>query len=109
MTVLQWNCHGFQEIRHELELLIGRFHPSVICFEETFLPENISLLRYVNFDILASVRDSHPHGGVSLLVNVTFTQLHITLNTTPKIVGARVTLHCTITVCSVYLPPSLLI
>ncbi len=108
MTILlQWNCRGFRANRHELELLIARFHPSVICLQETFMPKNISLRNYVSYDILANVdRDNHPHGGVSLLVKETVPQTHITLNTTLKAVAARVTLHRTITICSVYLPPS---
>ena len=71
------------------------------------MPKNISLRSYVSHDILASVdKDNHPHGGVSLLVKETVPQSHITLNSTLKAVAARVTLHHTVTICSVYLLPS---
>ena len=106
-ALLQWNCCGFRANKHELDLLIAKFCPFVICLQETFMPRSITLRNFVSYDILANVdQDNRPHGGVSLLVKETIPQSQITLDTPLKAVAARVTLHRTITICSVYLPPS---
>ena len=71
------------------------------------MPRNITLRNYVSYDILANVdQDNCPHGGVSLLIKESIPQSQVKLNTPLKAVAARVTLHWTITICSVYLPPS---
>ncbi len=106
-ALLQWNCRGFRANKHELDLLIAKFHPSVICLQETFMSRDITLRNFTSYDILANVdRDNRPHGGVSLLIKDNTPQSQVTLHTALKAVAARVTLHRTITICSVYLPPS---
>jgi len=47
------------------------------------------------------------HGGVALLVILAIPHSRISHNTGLQAIAARITLHQTITVCSIYFPPSL--
>ncbi|KAK6189067.1 hypothetical protein SNE40_005112 [Patella caerulea] len=51
--------------------------------------------------------DGRAHGGVSIFLNGNIPQSKVALNSPLQAVAVRVTLHVPITLCSVYLPPSL--
>ena len=40
--ILQWNCRGFRINSTFLDILINTYHPSIICLQETYIPENES-------------------------------------------------------------------
>ena len=40
-VILQWNCRGLKDKRHELDLLIAEYSPAVICLQETLLSSNV--------------------------------------------------------------------
>ena len=40
-VILQWNCDGLKSKRLELELLISKYSPAVICLQETLLHPDI--------------------------------------------------------------------
>ena len=56
-VILQWNCDGLQGKRNEIELLISKHSPAIICLQETKLNPEIEILQnenkplpsYVNF------------------------------------------------------------
>ncbi|ESO92697.1 hypothetical protein LOTGIDRAFT_175659 [Lottia gigantea] len=51
--------------------------------------------------------DDKVSGGVSIIVNRNVAQSEITLSSPLQVIAVRVTLHVPITICSIYLPPSL--
>jgi len=44
-NLLQWNIQDLQANRDELGVLISHIHPSVVCFQETFLNKKMSPLK----------------------------------------------------------------
>ena len=40
-VILQWNCDGLRAKRLELETLIAKYSPAVICLQETLLDPKI--------------------------------------------------------------------
>ena len=40
-VILQWNCRGLKDKRHEIDMLIACYSPAVICLQETILSSEI--------------------------------------------------------------------
>src|SRR4029077_11460300 len=49
--ILQWNCRGLNANLPELDILLQKFSPAVICLQETLQTENkpINLRKYSHF------------------------------------------------------------
>ena len=105
--IIQWNCRGLKPNYNELLLLIMGLCPAVICLQETFLKaednKTIKDFTLYNFIKTAGERAS---GGTSILINNKIPQSAIHLNTTLQAVAVSATLHKTITLCSIYIPPN---
>ena len=93
---------------NEVSLLISEYNSSVFCFQKTFLKpdDNISLkgfniYNYVHIDCL------RPSDGASIFVKSSFPQRKIDLQTELQATAVSVTLDKEITICSVYIPPSI--
>ena len=82
--------------------------PAVICLQETFLSKNknITFKHFSGYHHSALEVNGVVHGGSSILVRSPTPHSQLTLNTCLQAVAIRVTLKKTITVCSLYLPPS---
>ncbi len=105
--LIQWNCRGLKANYNEILLLFSLLSPSVLCLQETFLKEsddisfkNYSLFNYISKD------NERAAGGASVVINNKIPHSRISLNSPLQAVAVRVTLHKTITVCSLYLPPN---
>ena len=104
-SILQWNIRGIKPNYTELNLLIKERSPNVICIQETKLPsEDFVIKGYQEFH--------HIHkdgliacGGTSIFVKNSVIHSKIPLNTKLQAVAVRVTLHKTLTICSIYIPP----
>ena len=104
--IIQWNCRGLKANFNELLLLLTGLCHSIICLQETFLKPND------NFNIRGYTMYNHIHqscdrasGGSSIVVNNSVPQSLIPLNTNLQAIAVKFTLHKTIHVCSLYLPP----
>ena len=108
-TLLQWNCRGLKPNFEELELLTKRYTPTLVCLQETKLKptSNISFKGYEVYS--KSIDAVVAHGGVAVLVRKDIPQSITVLNTRLQAVAVRVSLHVCLTVCSLYLPPDLVI
>jgi len=89
-------------------MLISELDPIAISLQETFqkadkLP-NFS--NYSYYSIPAQEARGTAHGGVAILIKNSTPHQHIQLNTSLQAVAVRITLHKTVTVCSLYLSPS---
>ena len=108
MALLQWNCRGLKANRSDLDLLIAQYRPAIICLQETLVHHTYHQFRsHVSYDLQATTDNlGRPHGGVSLLVGLKIPHHQIALDTHLQAIAVQVTLHRTITVCSIYISPS---
>ena len=106
-TLVQWNCRGLRANYNEVLKLLTDLNPSIVCLQETLLKQSddISLKNYSLFNYILKNND-RAAGGSSVVVNNRVPHSQVTLDTPLQAVAVRVTLHKTITVCSVYLPPN---
>jgi len=105
---IQWNCRGLRANIDEIQILIQNFQPILISLQENKLPENnlINFRQYSHFSHNPNSDDSHPHGGVSLLIKKNIPHSQILLKTPLQAVAATVSCHRPISVCSIYIPPN---
>ena len=75
----------------------------MICLQETFLKENdnVTIFNFTSYNYINNNAD-RTSGGASILITNKIPQCRIILNTKLQTVAASITLHCTITVCSLY-------
>jgi len=107
--ILQWNIRGLEANKEELDLLSSNLDPTVICLQETFLKENknINFKYYSSYHSYASEVNGIVHGRSSVLVKPSTPHRQIKLQTGLQAIVIRATLGKTITVCSIYLPPTM--
>ena len=107
-TILQWNCRGLNANIEELSLLIDEHKPVALCLQETFLKEESTFnLRYHSCYRKAAHAGERACGGVAILVNNSIPHEPVPLQTSLQATAVKITLNKTITLCSVYLPPSM--
>ena len=108
MALLQWNCRGLKANRSDLDLLIAQYIPAIIYLQDTLVHHTYHQFRsHVSYDLQATTDNlGRPHGGVSLLVGLKIPHHQIALDTHLQAIAVQVTLHRTITVCSIYISPS---
>ena len=104
--LIQWNCRGLKANFNELLLLLTGLCPYIICLQETFLKltDNLNIRGYTLYNNIHQSGD-RASGGSSIVVNICVPQSLIPLYTNLQAVAVKVTLHKTIHVCSLYLPP----
>ena len=91
----------------ELLLLITKYCPAIICPQETHLKNNtsINMKNYYSYNYIKQHTD-RPCGGSSIIINNNIPYSEIILNANMQAVAISATLHKTIKVCSVYIPPN---
>ena len=105
--LMQWNCRGLLKNLDDIEFLLEEHRPQVLCLQETHLNANNTnfLRRYQVF------RKDRPNsiasaGGVALVLPTEVSSTEVHLYTPLEAVAVRVLLHKTITICSLYIPPT---
>ena len=109
LNILQWHIRGLQANKEELDMLLSHTHPSIVSLQETFLKKNkvITFKGYSCYHSYATEVNDVAHGGSAILVTSSTPHRQLNLQTCLQAVAIRVTCHKTITVCSIYLPPSM--
>ena len=106
-NIIQWNCRGTKANLEEIELIISTFDPIAICLQETYVKpnDNFSIKGYTHSHYYKE-GVSRAHGGTSIYVrdNVPSSNLNVVSNL--QITTRRITLHKTITLCNIYIPPN---
>ena len=103
--IVQWNIKGLDSNSIELCLLIRKYKPSVIVLEETLTDSKCQ--KITGFNALTKSSDSdRATGGVAVLINNGHLSSEVNLNSPLQAVAATITTNRTITLCSIYLPPS---
>ena len=90
----------------ELSFLINDHKPTAICLQETFLKDKDDItIKYHSIYNKIFTEGEKARGGVSVIVN-NIPHKPVSLNTNLQAVAVRLSLHNTLTLCSLYLPPS---
>ena len=106
-NIIQWNCRGLCANFTDFRLLCDKYNPIVCCLQETMLTKDDFIIRGFNCIHLTS-RDigGRACGGVSVLVRDGIPSSDCTLNTSLQAKAVTISTSKTITICSLYLPPS---
>jgi len=106
--LLQRNVRGLQANREELSLLLSSVKPTIIALQETNIGKshNINFRNYHFYNTPGTENNGIYPGGSALIVDKATPHNLIALRTNLQATAVRVTVFKTITVCSVYLPPS---
>jgi hypothetical protein len=107
-TVIQWNSRSIRKSFNELNIQINQHNPVAISLQETFLPHNhnFHIRNYTGYHHTHET-DNQAKGGVSVLVRQDVPQSEIIVDTHLQVKAVKITAHKTITICSIYIPPSL--
>ena len=105
-TIIQWNCRGLRANYDELQLLVNDYDPAVVCLQETYVkePNHVTFRNNNRFNRFA-FGDGRGTGGVTIIINNKCPSSQIHLKTNIQAVAVSVTLHQTISICSIYIPP----
>ena len=107
-NILQWNCRSIKANFEELNVLVDKQKPVAVCLQETFLKDSDGFTLKYHSCYSKNCSDSdRASGGVAIIVNNRVPHHLIKLETTLQAVAVNISLNKTITLCSVYLPPSL--
>ena len=105
--ILQWNCRSVKANFEELNLLINEQKPVAVCLQETFLRDSDKFsLKYHACYFKHCGGGDKASGGVAVIVNNSVPHHSIKLDSSLQAVAVSISLNKTITLCSVYLPPS---
>lgn len=107
MAILQWNIRGFRSNFEELKLLLNKYNNKIACLQEIKLKntDNCTLRGFNIYKQCFTASNDTATGGVAILVRQDVPHQEVTLDTTLQAVAVTVSMHTTVTVCSIYLPP----
>ena len=90
-----------------LSLSLSQYNPQIVAVQECQLRKN-NIINLPGFScITKSSPGDNATGGVTLYINKSVLFSEIKLNTDLQAVAVRVSAKKTLTVCNIYLPPSL--
>ena len=104
--MINWNCRRFKKNLDEIKMMLKDYDPLVFC-QETYLRSTttIELRKYSSYHIHYEAVEWRACGGVSVMVKKSIPQRRIALNTNLQAVEVSLSLHKTITIYSIYIPP----
>ena len=106
-SLLQWNSRGFRANKLELDQLICNYDFEVICLQETHTHNRLTMKGYKVYEHPASLNtNGGSYAGEAILVKHQTPHSEVPLTTNLRAVAIRATLHKTITICSIYIPPN---
>ena len=106
-SILQWNCRGFSANFEEISVLIDKYKPVALCLQETFLSDTSKVsLKYHSIYQSNFNGGNRARGGVAVVVNNSVPHRTVNVSTTLQATVVNISLNKTITICSIYLPPS---
>ncbi|GBM07294.1 hypothetical protein AVEN_187852-1 [Araneus ventricosus] len=107
--VVSWSCRGFRSKVCHIKDLIYEVHPVYIALQETYLkPADIAKIKLYSLVRKDNENESgRASGGVALLVSHDTPSSVITLHTNLQAVAVKVMFSNLVTVCTLYLPPSI--
>ena len=108
MSLIQWNCRGLFSSSEHIRLLFRDFNALILCLQETKLGDD-SYNPGINYNFHRSppIIEERAQGGTAFIIHksVRYSILH--LNTDLQACAVQVQLEKRVTLCSLYLGPSL--
>lgn len=106
--LFHWNCNSFYRKDSELNLIVSKYHPWIMSLNETrFKPSHSPKLKGYNI-VTNSPLDPCGSGGVALLIRNCLSFNPLLINTNLQAAACRVNMAGTmITICSIYISPSI--
>jgi len=106
--LIQWNVRGLQADRDELNLLLSFYKLTVIALQETNHSKhhNINYSNYFFYSTPSTETNGTFYGETAFIIDRTVPHKLLTLQSNLQATAARITSFKSITVCSIYLPPS---
>ena len=107
MAILQWNIRGYRANLEELKSIIAEKQVAVACLQEikTRDGDNLSLKGFDCYKKCHAAANGSATGGVAVLVKRGTPHQEVNLRTPLQAVAVTISLHTTITICTIYLPP----
>lgn len=107
MTIVQWNCNGFNAHIGELQHLVSYTQPYYICLQETRLHKH-QQARLKGYTVYRKDRenDINASGGVAVLVADTRYAQEVNIHSSLEAIAITTYNPIKLTICSVYLPPN---
>lgn len=107
MLLLQWNVNGFFKRLPNLQILLTKYKPKIVCLQETHFKTNQchSLKGYTSFFRNRTDID-HASGGVAIYISSDVTTCEIPLNTDLEAVAVSINDSRKLTLCNLYIPPN---
>ena len=89
-------------------MLMRDYDPIAFCCQETYMksPSVIKFRKYSSYHIFYEAIDTRASGGVTIMIKKSIPHRQISLNTNLQAVAVTLSLHKTMTLCSIYIPPS---
>ena len=105
--IIQWNVRGLRANFEELILSCNKYNPQIVAVQECQLRKD----KIINLTGFSGITKSSPGnnatGCVTLYINKSVLFSEIKLDTDLQAVAVRVSAKKFLTVCNIYLPPSL--
>ena len=107
-TIINWNCRGFKRNLDEVKNMLRDHDPLAFCFQETFIGPGkvINFRKYSSYHYHSLSTDGRSVGGVTIMIKKSVPHKQIMLNSNIQAVAVTISASKTITLCSIYLPPS---
>lgn len=108
MSIIQWNCRGIISNAEELKTLLRDTNSKIVCLQETKLGvrDYNPGLNYLFYKSPPQPGD-RSHGGTGIVIHKSVKHTEIILNTVLQACAVQVHLDKKITLCSLYLEPTL--
>ena len=106
-VIIQWNCRGLRANIDELNILIQLYNPAAICLQEIKLNNNNTSINFKNYNCYYNINNcNNNQGGVMICTRIDLP--HSLANAHPNLqaITCRISLHQTILISSLYLPPN---
>ena len=89
-------------------MLLRDHDPLAFCCQETYTRQDrkIEFRQFKSYHVHSQAIDGRASGGVTVMIKKQIPHKQITLNTNLQAVAVTLSLHKTITLCSIYIPPS---
>lgn len=99
-NIISWNMCGFYAKREELQLLINKYSPYVICLQELKIKTN-QIIKVKGYTLISKVREDGC-GGAALLIKDGFHFEELPDNSTLDIISAKIYMDRVFTISSIY-------
>jgi hypothetical protein len=105
VNILQWNLNGFFKKQEELELIIQKHDPQIICLQETNFKDNYTthLKNYVRYSKNRRIAD-RASGRVTIYSKSNISTKELKINSNLKTLAVSIQHNETFTLCNIYLP-----